>query len=116
MPLAISIVASQVISYTLKEIFEMNTTMHNGILANPHIKDGSLLMSLEFLLNVLQKESMLSVDLFYLIGTMPNGVYIEDLNVMFETDVENAIKKLSESCLIESDPNTNCYRVSPFID
>lgn len=94
----------------------MNTTMHNGILANPHIKDGSLLMSLEFLLNVLQKESMLSVDIFYLIGTMPNGVFIEDLNVMFETDVEKCVERLLQSCLIECDPNTECYRVSPFID
>lgn len=94
----------------------MNTNMHGGILANPHIKDGSLLMSLEFLLNILQKDNPLAVDTFYLIGIMPSGVFLEDLTIMFEEDIEKCITKLIESCLIEVDPNTHCYRVSPFID
>jgi len=87
MPLAISIVASQVLTYSLKEIYELNTTQHSGLLSNPHIQDGSLLMSLEFLLSVLSKESTLVVDIFYLIAIMPSGVFLEDMQVIFEEDV-----------------------------
>jgi hypothetical protein len=51
-------------------------------------------MSLEFLLKVLSNENSLAVDCFFLIGLMPSGLYLDDLNIMFGSDVSPAVDKL----------------------
>jgi hypothetical protein len=46
-------------------------------------------MSLEFLLKVFTKEEPLAVDCFFIIGLMPAGLFLEDLNIMFEQSVSH---------------------------
>jgi len=49
-----------------------------------------------------------------MIGLMPQGLSVDDLNLMFEQDVSTCLEKLQGSYLVELEHDT--YRVSPFVD
>ena len=49
-----------------------------------------------------------------MIGLMPQGLSVDDLNLMFEQDVSTCLEKLQGSYLVELENDT--YRVSPFVD
>lgn len=116
MPLATSVVASQAMSYSLKEIYQQNVELTNSISDNPMIENGSLVTSIEFLLKVLGQQSSTSVDCFYMIGLMPMGLNVEDLSIMFETNVRSHVDILINSSLVEKDKTGESVKVSPFVD
>ena len=45
----------------------------------------------------------MSVDCFYMIGLMPTGLNVEDLCIMFETNVRADVDILVNSSLVEKD-------------
>jgi hypothetical protein len=81
-----------------------------------------LILSLEFLFNTLNSsgEKKLAVDVFFIIGLMPNGLYKEDLTRMLEVNLDDSIGILKTCCLIEETYEKKLqrfkYNVSPFVD
>lgn len=101
MPLAISIMASQCVTHSLQEIYSKKLELNNAFLTEEKIKDNSLLLSMEFLIKILEKEEPLALDVFFLIGLMPAGFSLEDLEDIFKKDLTQKLEKLESCSLID---------------
>lgn len=107
--------------YSLKEIYEQCMKMDYQMVRSVSDQERPLLLSLEFLLQTLesQPQSKLALDIFFLVGLVPNGLHYEDLSRMFEVAIDKAMEILQTCCLVETlsdDQGGRKYKVSPFVD
>mmetsp|Transcript_8254 Transcript_8254/g.6152 ORF Transcript_8254/g.6152 Transcript_8254/m.6152 type:complete len:133 (-) Transcript_8254:76-474(-) len=92
-----------------------------GVLKN-RIQEDSLILSLEFSLQMLQQKEEKCVELFYLIGITKEGLFEDDLEQLFEEeDTLKGIEALLELSLIQQESLDQAgklrrYKVSPFLD